>query len=63
MDPQLFTTLLHEAGPRWLAIFGVGLWFWRVTPWVGKQAEKVIDHYVGGGNGWMIRGPLDKQPK
>jgi len=46
MDGQIFTTLLHEVGPKWACTIGVGIWFWRCTPWIGRQLEKLIDWWI-----------------
>ncbi len=46
MDQQTILSILHEVGPRWAMLFGVGLWCWRVTPWAGKQIEKLVDVWV-----------------
>lgn len=46
MTAQLAIELLHEVGPRWAMLICIGVWFWRVTPWVGRQLEKLIDGYL-----------------
>lgn len=43
MTVELLLKLLHEVGPRWATLICVGVWVWRVTPWFGRQLEKLID--------------------
>lgn len=46
MSEQFISDLIHQAGPKWTALFLIGVWAWRCTPWFGRQIEKVIDAKV-----------------